>query len=79
MDTTRASLHKLPGNVWPMHYKMCIKPDFKNWHRFEGHMEIKVKLTEPMNEILMHACKLNMKEVEFKMDNGKSKRSILTF
>ena len=72
----RTPLYKLNMNVVPLKYDIRMRPNFNDYRRFDANLETKVKVLEACNEILMHAVKLNLKDVEFKTNVGKSKSRI---
>ena len=77
MELHRTPLYRLPVNVVPVNYHVTLRPDCKNFRKFDANLAARIKVAEACNEILMHAVKLNLKEVEFKMDNNKSKCQFL--
>ncbi len=50
---------KLPKQVIPLEYRLTLHPDLAQ-HQFKGELEIQIRVTQPVNQIVMNALDLQI-------------------
>ena len=64
-----SKLNVLPKAIIPNHYDISLDVDFDSF-KFEGSEDIKIKILEPVSEIVLHSVDLEIINVSFLSDQG---------
>ncbi|KAG7274972.1 hypothetical protein CRUP_001065 [Coryphaenoides rupestris] len=60
---------RLPADVFPVNYGLCLKPDLKNF-TFEGKLEAAVEVTQATNQIVMNCADIDIITASFVPEGG---------